>query len=163
MASFSRLQKLCASTVNRKFDLNCKQTRETISIREQFLASGAKCKYLKPRVEQFKHYISCILLQAMQPRQLRAAIAGAATGNKQAAAMAITTTQITWLQTQLSPSPSPSPGYVFGCSCCSSRRRRCRCGYRCEAKQPWTWPAGGLRLPASVVAMAVTADAAHQA
>lgn len=89
-----------------------------IFIREQFLASGAKCKYLKPRVEQFKHYISCILLQAMQPRQLRAAIAGAATGNKQAAAMAITTTQITWLQTQLSPSSCPSPGCVFDCSCC---------------------------------------------
>lgn len=90
LASFGPLQKLCASTVNRKFDLNCKQTRETIPIRDPFFASGAKCKYLKPRVEQFKHYISCILLQAMQPRQLRAA-----TGNKQAAAMAITTTQIT--------------------------------------------------------------------
>lgn len=160
MASFGPLQKLCASTVNRKFDLNCKQTRETIPIRDPFLAAGAKCKYLKPRVEQFKHYISCILLQAMQPRQLRAATARAATGNNQAAAMAITTTQITWLQTQL----SPSADYVFGCSCCSSRRWRCRCGYRCEARQPWTWPAGGLRLPAAAaVAMAVAADAAHQA
>lgn len=88
----------------------------------------------------------------MQPRQLRAA-----TGNKQAAAMAVKTTQITLQQTQL----SPSSGYVFGCSC--SWRWRCRSRYRCEATQPWTWPAGALRLPATAVAMAVAADAAHQA
>lgn len=56
-------------------------------------------------------------------------------GNRQpragAGAMAITTTQITWQQTQLSFSSGYV--YIFACSC-----------WRCEATQAWTWSAGGL-------------------